>query len=246
MAIINEISEIENRLISEYVALPVWDEIANLGKQELSSLLIKNYSYSKHFPAIIETALNGAKFPDSRTAIDHIVQEENEPREHITMHKALLDACGLSIRETSGIEKEAAIDELVIRSMEYVDVNDEKSELAMLCFLRLGSEILAGELYRALRKVVPKEFDLSDGDIEFISLHAEHDRKSTDLGIKPDESIKDSRDRTPHADHFNLAIKNLVRKIGPTALAPARAACEEAFRLRKAYVEHLVDSSIRT
>ncbi len=245
MNMIDEINQIENQIILEYRALPVWREIEGMNKSELSGLLVNNYRYSAQFPKIIEMAYSNAKHDDSLSALDHIVQEENTPDEHVLMHQHMLTACRLEIPQVLNISTVTTVESLVEKSMEYAKVQDDRSELAMLCFFRIGAEILAGELYSVLRKVVPKAFNVSEEKIEFITLHADHDCKSTDLGIMPDDTHKDSEGRTPHADHFNSAITALVRKIGVEALPSAKKAYKEAFEIRKSYMEYLVGAEER-
>jgi len=240
MSMIDEINEIEDSVISTYQALPVWREIEGMNKHELSCLLINNYRYSAQFPKIIELAHSNAKHYDSLSALYHIVQEENTPNEHISMHRRMLKACGLAIPEILNPSTATAVEALVEKSMEYAEARDDKSELAMLCFFRIGAEILAGELYKVLKDVVPKQFNVWEKEIDFITLHAAHDCKSTDLGIMPDDRKKDKRGVTPHADHFNSAITTLVRIIGGEALPVAEKAYNDAFEVRKFYMDYLV------
>nr|VFJ59353.1 MAG: Iron-containing redox enzyme [Candidatus Kentron sp. DK] len=243
MSVINDINDVENEIISKYRAMPVWEKIRSMSRKELSGLLLKNYMYSAQFPDIVETALKHSASREAKTAIQHIDYEENNPKEHVRMHQETLIACGLDIPDQIPYGKLPVIDKLVSKSLMYSKPSNEKEELAMLCFFRIGAEILAGELYRTLREVVPEKFGISENDIEFITLHEEHDRKTTDLGIMPPEvkDIRDSHGNYPHADHFNTAITELVRRIGEDAYHLAKTAYDDAFSLRKAYIEYIAD-----
>ena len=239
MLVINEINKIENKVILDYSSLPVWKTIYGLSKDELSQLLINNYKYSAQFPKIIETAFNNSTSRGAKIAIEYIINEENTPEEHIKMHEQMLEKCGLDI--FNNIEKNTLVEELVSKSFIYAHPKNEQEELAMLLFFRVGSEILAGDLYRVLAKIVPKQFGVSLSDIEFITLHGEHDCKSTDLGYDVVGNT-DTKGSLPHADYFNDVITKLVEKIGSESLGIAETTYKDAYLLRKFYVEYLAGS----
>jgi hypothetical protein len=248
--IIDKINTIENSFIEKYKNLKEWQIILQMNKEELSQLLLKNYAYSSQFFGLIEAAFESAKKADSKNAFGHILREEQIPENHIALHKKMLGNLGLSISQRSDNRK-TALDKLISKSKKYASFKkNDKKELAMLFFYRLGSEILAGELYRNLQLVIPKTFKVSteekinkefnclDNDILFITLHAEHDCKTTDIGIMADGK-KDSLGSRPHADYFNRPIALLVSILGEESVDIAKKAYEESFLLRKNYIQFL-------
>lgn len=238
--IFKEINNLENQIINKYKDLDVWKLIEDMDKSEISNLILKNYSYSKYFSEIIDVAVESTLYLEGQTAMQHIVEEENTPDEHFLLHTKMLEACGIFIPDSSKMPKSNAIDDLIKASFDYAKPRDENDALSLLCFFRLGSEILAGELYQTLMKIVPDLFNVTNEQILFIQLHAEHDCKTTDLGIKPNGQ-GDIHGNRPHADFFNTPITQLVRKIGsPKALSIVKDTYERVFLLRKAYVEDLI------
>ena len=238
MPILTEINKVENELIDKYRELKVWDEMMRLDRERLARLVAKNYLYSSQFPNFLATAHKNAITYPARVALEHIVRDENVPDEHLSIHTRLVNACEIDVSAITR-EPHPPIERLVSRSMAMANPKDERDELQLLCFFRLGSEILTGFLYRALRETVPVTFSLDEHACEFIELHAEHDCKSTDLGIMPG-GTPDQRGSYPHADRFNSPITSLSRSIGDDALALAQSAFQEAYELRKEYVEYLV------
>lgn len=239
MDIIEQINVIEREVITKYKSMPVWDKIAHLDKKSLSKLLISNYCYSVNFQRIITDAFENANTTHAKGAIEHIVAEEIEPEEHVLIHQKTLKSCGLKLPENCDtIDTGSALTTLVETSFRYARPTNESEDLAMLCFFRIGAEILAGELYRALRRVVPKTFGVSENEIEFITLHAEHDCKTTDIGIMP-KGKEDSRGYYPHADRFNTPITRLVESIGRGSSDIAKSAYNDAYQTRAAYIREI-------
>ncbi len=264
MNITDELNKMEARYVEYFNKLSAWENMGNLDKIQLSNLLVWNYCYSVYFQEIMTVAQMHAISIEARTAIEHIIDEEHQPKLHTEVYKDTLEACGLTIPNfklegdshvlyhkmlntfnisipniTDIATKGTALKQLVKKSLDYAQSANDYEELGMLCFFRLGAEILPGKFYEELLKVVTDRFAVQENEIKFILLHKEHDCSKTNLGVNPKEKKDYKVGYYPHADHFNKPITDLVNKIGEKAIEIAKGAYEDAYGLRKAYLEEL-------
>ena len=237
--ITEDIKKNEASLIEDYYGALEWRTIESMGKESLSTLLLVNYAFSKSFGKILNLSLKHSKHPETLRAISHIHEEEQIPYNHMAMHRDFLIKCGLEPDQSKKYTTRPGIKKLLDMSMGYAKPSSLEQELGLLCFFRLAEEILAGKLYQVLADVISTQFGLRVEDIDFVTIHGEHDISTAPIGTQPQESKADSNFHA-HADFFNEPIVRLAELVGKSAEQVILKAQNDAFSARSAFLKELV------
>lgn len=238
MCLVTDLTILENQLLAEFKSLAVWQQLRLISKADIHTLLLQNYAYSKCFTEFVETAIQHSIEPKAKNAFEWILEEEQKPVAHETINRENLLSLGFKEHELDSIQLLPCTEQLIAMSLAYSSADKPYHDLANLCFYRLGAEMLAGIWYQQLVPAICHHFavDPEHEQIKFFTLHAEHDQKTVEIGVR----VKDMS-KAHHADYFSRPVYDLLIRDGEPAYQVAQKAYRDAFQVRKAFVEGVVN-----